>query len=299
MYYNARYYDPALGTFISPDTMVPGAGQVINYNRFLYARGNPLKYTDPTGNDPLGPEWVEAFKAAHGGREPTDSDRFDRLISLTSPGPVSGSLSWMDEDWRKYSEAKAAIRQSIEDRTESEQQIWLDQLKQKAANVINWLIPPGAAGAGVTASTGALVDLTGEMGVYFDKSGDFNVGLTLGLGGTTGANLDLGLFAQYFPWASGAGVMEDWTVNVGVSGILGPPVILPIVFAGVGGALEINVATDPETEDPTVGFTVVAAEGVKSNFPFPPVELYGNATHTWFVYRLNIYDVLGLPRPEQ
>ena len=26
--YNARYYDPALGTFVSPDSMVPGAGQV-------------------------------------------------------------------------------------------------------------------------------------------------------------------------------------------------------------------------------------------------------------------------------
>ena len=50
MYYNARYYDPALGTFISPDSMVSGAGQVINYNRFLYARGNPKKYTDPSGH---------------------------------------------------------------------------------------------------------------------------------------------------------------------------------------------------------------------------------------------------------
>ena len=49
MFYNARYNDPALGTFISADSMVPGAGQVINYNRFLYARGNPLKYSDPSG----------------------------------------------------------------------------------------------------------------------------------------------------------------------------------------------------------------------------------------------------------
>ena len=30
--------------------MVPGAGQAINYNRFLYARGNPHKYTDPSGH---------------------------------------------------------------------------------------------------------------------------------------------------------------------------------------------------------------------------------------------------------
>ena len=56
MYYNARYYDPALGTFISPDSLVPNQGMVIDYNRFLYARGNPLKYTDPSGHayDPGG-----------------------------------------------------------------------------------------------------------------------------------------------------------------------------------------------------------------------------------------------------
>ena len=50
LYYNARYYDPALGTFISPDSLVPDPGRVINFNRFLYAKGNPLKYTDPSGH---------------------------------------------------------------------------------------------------------------------------------------------------------------------------------------------------------------------------------------------------------
>ena len=50
LYYNARYYDPSLDTFISPDTVVPNAGLVIDYNRFLYARGNPFKYTDPSGH---------------------------------------------------------------------------------------------------------------------------------------------------------------------------------------------------------------------------------------------------------
>ena len=49
MYYNARYYDPALGTFISPDSMVPNPASVIDHNRFPYARGNPLKYSDPSG----------------------------------------------------------------------------------------------------------------------------------------------------------------------------------------------------------------------------------------------------------
>jgi RHS repeat-associated protein len=52
LYYNARYYDPQLGTFLSPDTVVPDAGTVIDYNRFLYARGNPLRYNDPSGHCP-------------------------------------------------------------------------------------------------------------------------------------------------------------------------------------------------------------------------------------------------------
>ena len=43
-------FDATLGQFLSPDTLVPDAGQVLDYNRYLYARGNPLKYTDPTGH---------------------------------------------------------------------------------------------------------------------------------------------------------------------------------------------------------------------------------------------------------
>jgi RHS repeat-associated protein len=48
-YFNARYYDPVIGTFISPDTLVPDPTNIWDYNRFLYARGNPMKYNDPTG----------------------------------------------------------------------------------------------------------------------------------------------------------------------------------------------------------------------------------------------------------
>ena len=50
MYYNARYYDPALGTFISPDTLVADEDLIADYNRFLYGRGNPLKFKDPSGH---------------------------------------------------------------------------------------------------------------------------------------------------------------------------------------------------------------------------------------------------------
>jgi uncharacterized protein RhaS with RHS repeats len=49
MYFNARYYDPELGQFLSPDTLVPDPGNLFDYNRYMYVRGNPMMYNDPTG----------------------------------------------------------------------------------------------------------------------------------------------------------------------------------------------------------------------------------------------------------
>ncbi|MCB9139740.1 MAG: RHS repeat-associated core domain-containing protein [Caldilineaceae bacterium] len=49
-YYNARYYDPEIGHFISPDAIVPDPQRVDAYNRYMYGYGNPLKYADPGGH---------------------------------------------------------------------------------------------------------------------------------------------------------------------------------------------------------------------------------------------------------
>jgi RHS repeat-associated protein len=50
MDYNARYYSPRLGRFISPDSIVPEPGSSSGFNRYRYTRNNPLKYTDPSGH---------------------------------------------------------------------------------------------------------------------------------------------------------------------------------------------------------------------------------------------------------
>jgi RHS repeat-associated protein len=51
--YNARYYDPHIGRFISADTLVPDPAAPQAFNRYAYVLGNPLRYTDPTGHIPI------------------------------------------------------------------------------------------------------------------------------------------------------------------------------------------------------------------------------------------------------
>ena len=50
VYLHARYYDPALGRFISPDPTV-SSGTVVDLNRYAYAGNNPATYKDPNGYD--------------------------------------------------------------------------------------------------------------------------------------------------------------------------------------------------------------------------------------------------------
>ena len=50
MFYNARYYDPLLRRFISPDTIVPDSGNPQSLNRYSYVRNNPVNRADPSGH---------------------------------------------------------------------------------------------------------------------------------------------------------------------------------------------------------------------------------------------------------
>ncbi|HIC88845.1 MAG TPA: RHS repeat-associated core domain-containing protein [Anaerolineae bacterium] len=52
-YYGARWYDPYIGRFISPEPIVPNPGNPQDLNRYTYARNNPLRYRAPSGH------WVE------------------------------------------------------------------------------------------------------------------------------------------------------------------------------------------------------------------------------------------------
>jgi len=51
-YYNARYYDPLIGRFISSDTAAPDLMNPQSFNKYSYCFNNPLNRTDPSGEWP-------------------------------------------------------------------------------------------------------------------------------------------------------------------------------------------------------------------------------------------------------
>ncbi|HEY49203.1 MAG TPA: RHS repeat-associated core domain-containing protein [Dehalococcoidia bacterium] len=58
-YYSARLYDPTIGRFISPDTLVPSPANPQAFNRYSYCLNNPLRYTDPSGHQMFMPDYAE------------------------------------------------------------------------------------------------------------------------------------------------------------------------------------------------------------------------------------------------
>lgn len=48
---NGRVYDPFMSTFLSPDNYIQAPDNSQNFNRYAYCLNNPLKYTDPSGED--------------------------------------------------------------------------------------------------------------------------------------------------------------------------------------------------------------------------------------------------------
>lgn len=62
-YYGTRYYDPSIGRFITPDTVVPYPSNPQAFNRYTYAGNNPVSYLED-GNGWFIPFIIAAIKGA-------------------------------------------------------------------------------------------------------------------------------------------------------------------------------------------------------------------------------------------
>ncbi|MEL7627131.1 MAG: RHS repeat-associated core domain-containing protein [Anaerolineaceae bacterium] len=67
-YYNARWYDPAIGRFMQADTIVPSQQGTQGWDRYAYVNNNPIKYVDPGGNyacDTDGNCFVDSWESSY------------------------------------------------------------------------------------------------------------------------------------------------------------------------------------------------------------------------------------------
>ncbi|MEN8614354.1 RHS repeat-associated core domain-containing protein, partial [Dehalogenimonas sp. THU2] len=103
-YYNARYYDPAIGRFISADTVVPSFSNPQALNRYSYVFNNPLKYIDPSGHKPIydaDDPWTGAGTQPSnppGGSQPDPGDDLpiapSQSVTPEAPQPGGNNLSY-------------------------------------------------------------------------------------------------------------------------------------------------------------------------------------------------------------
>jgi len=76
---NGRVYDPLTAQFFSPDPFVQAPENWLNYNRYAYCLGNPLKYIDPSG-------YLSYFEQEPTDTEPTLSELWFAFIEAGARG---------------------------------------------------------------------------------------------------------------------------------------------------------------------------------------------------------------------
>jgi RHS repeat-associated protein len=93
--YNARLYDPALGVFISSDSIVPDPYGPQSMNKYGYCINNPLVYIDPSGHSWLSDVWGGIEKSFDGLNPVSAYEKGGYLgLFLHSAGPGTDVLTY-------------------------------------------------------------------------------------------------------------------------------------------------------------------------------------------------------------
>ena len=85
VYMQARYYDPAVGRFLSVDPVRPAPGDGFNFNRYSYANNNPIRYVDPDGRD------CKSASGATTCQIMVTGSHIPKSISFATPSGLSGT----------------------------------------------------------------------------------------------------------------------------------------------------------------------------------------------------------------
>jgi|GEM_PF-6046764 len=94
---NGRMYDPILSRMLSVDPILTDSKNSQDYNKYSYARNNPLKYTDPTGNFVVvgaiifaGIAAAVVSSAAYSNQNPNSAQQTNYQSTYYSRVPMSG-----------------------------------------------------------------------------------------------------------------------------------------------------------------------------------------------------------------
>ncbi len=96
-YLRARYYDPALGRFISSDPFQGYQQQPVTLNGYLYAHNQPINFTDPSGFDVNYALWIKAIVGGIGGAEISTVPNLDDgklIFSWHETEQISVAVGW-------------------------------------------------------------------------------------------------------------------------------------------------------------------------------------------------------------
>jgi RHS repeat-associated protein len=138
--FNARYYDPYLNRFISPDSVVKGAQNPQTLNHYSLTLNNPLRYTDSTGHWPDLPGAIDAALGA--------GYQFVNDMAVGIPDIVFGT------DWQEEQSAAFQEGQDI-GRAASTAVAVVDVAEGLATAASGAALMPPTAGAGAVCTAGS------------------------------------------------------------------------------------------------------------------------------------------------
>ena len=110
-FFNARHYDPEIGRFVTPDTVIDGENSTQGWNRYAYVHNNPIEYKDPTGHWRLSgheKSWEDIISKE-------DSDKYGKEISKANDlidRKQSSSRQHLHEMTGEYETKESAIKKS-------------------------------------------------------------------------------------------------------------------------------------------------------------------------------------------
>lgn len=250
-YYGARFYDPNIGRFISPDTIVPDATNPQAFNRYSYVLNNPLKYIDPTGRYF---QW---------------SDEAMMEIWIDDNAPPVTELS--PEELRAVANSGLWGQQPKPTEPPNPPPLPLVTNKPVVLAAPESAIPPatavvGTMGTGFNINVGFGIGFSLEVLKVVDSEGNTSTAVTLSFGGAT-PNLSIGTQIQ----VTNAATINDltaWSGGGGVSTALIPqPYPSGVEYFGrnrtkEGGYDGYNVAVGPQ-------------------YQRVPLEVHGYVGYTW------------------